>query len=118
MPDAVVAVTYRLRPSAGERLVLAYGVNPDHWLDLPPARARFSVAVRTGGTERDVLAAETDPSFNPADRRWTEAVVDLSPWAGQPIEVVLRVAGPPGMPTRAGMFGWGDPRLIGGGDGQ
>ncbi len=51
---------------------------------------------------------------NARDRRWATVAVDLTPWAGRPVDVVLRVRGASGAPVRADSAGWGEPRLAGG----
>lgn len=112
LPDATVAVTYRLRPAGGDRLEISYGLNPDHWLDSPPPRVRFTLSIDAGGEEHQMLAAGLDPQQRERDRRWVETEVDLSTWAGSSIDLILRVTGEPGAPARADLAGWGDPRLV------
>jgi len=112
LPDGAVSVAYRLTPSAGQRLETRYGINPDRWIDLPPPRTRFAVAVCDVAGEHEIWSAEVDPTLDAADRRWAFASVDLSPWAGQAVDVVLRVRGPRGAPLRPDSAGWGDPRLV------
>jgi len=113
LPDAAVSVSYRFQPAQGQQLRASYGVNPDHWPDFPPARARFAIAVRgAGGEETDLLAADVDPFHRPEDRRWRDAAIDLGPWSGQTIDLVLRVTGPPGAQVRRDVAGFGDLRLL------
>jgi hypothetical protein len=110
--DASVSVAYGMVPEPGQRFETRYGINPDHWIDIPPPRARFAIAVRDAGGERELWGAEVDPMNNPHDRRWALASIDLSPWAGQGVDVVLRVTRPRGAPARSELVGWGDPRLV------
>ena len=114
LPDASVAVVYRVTPAPGERLRASYGLNPDHWEDLVPPECRFAVAVRGpgDGEERELVAATVDPLHEAEDRRWIPIDVDLSPWAGRAIELVLRTSGPPGAPMQPDRAGWANPRLV------
>jgi hypothetical protein len=114
LPQATVAVAYTIVPEPGQRLETSYGINPERWIDVPSPHTRFAIAVREGDTERDVWSAEIDPMTNPNDRRWATVHVDLAPWAGRTVELVLRVRGTPGAPMRTDSAGWGDPRLVGG----
>jgi hypothetical protein len=114
LPDATVSVSYRLTPAPGERFVAGYGVNPEHWVAYVPAEVRFGVVVREqDGAEHEVMAASVDPLRRASDRRWMPVFVDLSPWAGRPIDLVLRVTGTPGAPPQPNRAGWADPRLVG-----
>jgi hypothetical protein len=112
LPGTTVSVAYRIVPEPGQRLEAFYGVNPERWLDVPPPRTRFAIAVRDGEDTRDVWSAEIDPTLVEHDRRWAPVTVDLAPWTARPIELVLRVSGAPGAPVRADSAGWGDPRLV------
>jgi arylsulfatase A-like enzyme len=106
----------------------------------PPARVRFPVAAAPGmalrfsagvdlpkerqGEEggdvvfrvtvngRDVFEHVSNPVARRRDRRWTSGMVDLAPWAGRPVEVVLetRAADPSRPPL--GTPGWSRVRLV------
>jgi hypothetical protein len=112
VPNGVVAVSYTIVPEPGERLETHYGIHPDHWIDIPPPITRFAIAVRDQAGEQEVWSDQIDPMVNPGDRPWGIAAVDLSPWARQSIEVILRVRRPPYSPARPELAGWGEPRLV------
>jgi hypothetical protein len=70
----------------------------------------FEVAV--GGSEPATLFSRwLDPRNNPADRRWVDEAVDLSPYLGQTVTLHLRTL--PGANSAADWSGWGDLRLTG-----
>jgi len=77
--------------------------------DLVYADRALWVAAGEAGT-----VVRIDPMTNANDRRWATVHVDLAPWAGRTVELVLRVRGTPGAPMRTDSAGWGDPRLVGG----
>jgi len=111
-PEVAIAVRFRLTPAAGEHFRTAYGGDPDHWSHFPEAPIRFAVAVEpVAGGRHDVVAATVDPLTVPADRRWTDVDVDLTPWAGQPVDVVLRATGAKGVWPARDRAGWAEPRV-------
>ena len=113
LADATVAVILPVPVVAGERFEVGYGVNPDRWGDLLPHRVGFAISVRPPtGSERLVVSAEVDPYDRATDRRWHDVAVDLSPWAGETVELVLRTTGPPGAAPDADLAGWAAPRLV------
>jgi len=119
LPEATVAVAVPVAAERGARFEVGYGVNGDRWGDLLPQRVRFTVSVRAAGRgERLVVSAEVDPYDREADRRWHDVAVDLTPWAGEPVEVVLRTTGPAGALPDANLAGWAAPRLVGPGEGE
>jgi len=113
VPEGAVAVAWRMTPAAGDGLATSYGVNPERWSDPFAPPVHFAVSVREAGSaERGVMAAEVDAARRPEDCRWREVSVDLSAWAGRPIDVVLRVTGPAQAKPEPELAGWGDPRVI------
>ena len=70
----------------------------------------FEVAV--GGSEPTIIWGRSlDPRNNPADQRWFDEAVDLSPYLGQTVTLHLRTL--PGANNAADWSGWGDLRLTG-----
>jgi len=113
VPEGRLAVSYAMRPAAGERFVTSFGINPDHDGDIYWPPVRFALAVRDAGGEHQVATGEfSAPHAEP----WHEATVDLGPWVGQPIDIVLRVATAPGAALQTDVAGWGDPRIVGAAD--
>ena len=97
-PGATVAVRVPLAPGPTTRVHTSYGVNPDHWSHLPRAALRFAVAVAADGRETTISESTLDPVYFRRDRRWPEVDVDLAPYAGRPVELVLRVTAPADVP--------------------
>ena len=119
LPDATVAVALSVAAENGARFEVGYGVNADRWGDLLPQRVRFTISVRAPGrSERLVVSAEVDPYDRAADRCWHDVAVDLTPWAGETVELVLRTTGPAGAVPDANLAGWAAPRLVGAGEGE
>jgi hypothetical protein len=80
---------------------------------MPGPRVVFAVSVRAAdGQEALVAAGASDPLHVPADRLWRDVDVDLGPWAGRDVELVLRVDPTPGTPPIPDRAGWARPRIV------
>jgi hypothetical protein len=98
--------------AAGARVFTSYGVNPDMWMRLPRFTPRMTIAIADGDAETVVADATLDSMRVPADRKWTDVMVDLTPWAGHTVDLVLRAASPAGVPPFTDRTGFGDPRVV------
>ena len=94
------------------RLVLRVGVNPDLWQSLRPFPVRLRVAVVEGGRETEVFSVEKDVYTRTADRLWTPVEIDLGPWAGKHVEVVLGVEALGWDPQAGEVAGFEEPRVV------
>ena len=113
-PGGATAAHARIDVPSGEaRLVLAYGINPDRWLGLDAGPFTFSVTVAPAGdAPRTLLRRTIDPGREVADRRWHDATLDLSSFAGQRVDLALAVE-VPGAPERPDdLAGFAEPRLL------
>ncbi len=94
------------------RLQLAAGVNPDQFQSIGPFPLRLGVALRDAtGREHTLLDVEKDVFSRPADRRWSEINVNLTPFAGQHAEIVLSLQAMGWQPGSNGLAGFEDPRI-------
>ena len=73
----------------------------------------FLVGVSAGGKYDELVSLVVNPFANAADRQWYPLVLDLSPYAGQEVEIIFN--------TRAGVDGstpdndlavWGSPLIV------
>jgi len=82
---------------------------PDSW-SFPGDGVRFRILIVDGsGEEREGLDLWIDPKNNAGDRRWHHFSVDLSPYVGQTVELVL--AAESGGDPAFDHAGWADLRL-------
>ncbi len=96
----------------GGRLQLAAGVNPDHFQSIGPFPLRLGVMLRDAeGHEHTLLDIEKDVFSRPADRRWNEIDVDLTPFSGQQAELVLSLQAIGWQPGSDDLAGFEDPRI-------
>ncbi len=94
----------------GARLDFSYGIESPGWEPGAPA-VTFSVGVDRESAP--LFSARVDPAADPAQRRWFDATVDLSRYAGSSITLTLQsaqareiTAGTPTVPV------WGDPVIV------
>jgi hypothetical protein len=103
-------LAYELTPTA-ERQVLRFSValDPASWTGAGDG-VMFQVVV--GGSEPTIVWGRwLDPKNDPADRRWVDGAVDLSPYLGQTVTLYLQTL--PGADSGSDWSGWGDLRLTG-----
>ncbi|MGH7893377.1 MAG: glycosyltransferase family 39 protein [Candidatus Binatia bacterium] len=112
LPQGTVTMRYPVTPSSGDRFETACGVDPERFGEVFVPPVWCAVAVAADGAERDITRVDLDPLRRPEDRGWVPMRVDLSPWAGRPVEIVLRAAGPPGAPSDQSLVGFADPRIV------
>ena len=100
-------------------LELDYGVNPDRWLGLRGGPFVFTIAVAPdagpGGAAQppaELFRAQVDPAIVVGDRGWRRARVDLSPWAGKPVVLLLSVASERPEPAPDNLVGWREPAFV------
>jgi hypothetical protein len=112
-PAGAVELHVPLAPAAGERLETACAYDPERFGEVFVPPSTWAVAVVADGTRTDVAGRRLDPLRRPDDRRAAPVSVDLGPWAGRSIELVLSIEGPHGAPADANLVGWVRPRVVG-----
>jgi hypothetical protein len=105
-------------PEDGATFATALGVNPARWPGLASGPFRFRVAVLTArgeegrGERRLLLEEEIDPAHEAADRRWFPVQVDLDPFRGRDVLLVLTVTAARLADAPGDLAGWAEPRLV------
>jgi hypothetical protein len=102
-------------------LAFSIGLQPEAWT-VPGDGVLFMVGVSDMGPDgyEEVFSSTVNPYANPGDRRWHHLTVDLSPYAGKHVELILNTRSspppPPGAPQPNDQAGdlalWGAPRVI------
>jgi hypothetical protein len=90
-------------------LEFAIGIDPDVW-DNSGDGVEFQVEVRDSSASTIIFSNYIDPKRNISDRRWIETSLDLSRFAFQRIQLVLRTL--PGASEEHDWAGWANPRII------
>jgi hypothetical protein len=99
-------------PRAAPRLVFAYGVNPERWLDAPSGPFTFTVEVEKSAPPVR-FQATMDPHHVLADRRWVDVALDLAPYAGRRVTLAFTIEAPAEPAKADELAGWADPRVLG-----
>lgn len=111
-PHTFTAGVFALTPAAGTHVRTSIGHRPDLWTIGPSRPVEFSARVgMPGGPARELFTATRDPFLVPADRSWQEVDLDLTPWAGQPVELELRVRAIGSQGLERGRVAWSVPQL-------
>jgi hypothetical protein len=80
----------------------------------------FMIGISTGQRFDQLYTLVVNPFGNPSDKGWKEIVVDLSPYAGQTVDLVFNTypspSTPPGTPPTSDVNGdlplWGTPQIV------
>jgi len=93
-------------------LQVSLGVREEAWL-REGSGVLFMVGVSLNGRYQELVSLVVNPFANAADRQWLPLLLDLSPWAGQRVELVLntRVAHA-GANSSNHLALWGAPAIV------
>jgi hypothetical protein len=99
-----------LPPSAWLQVNL--GVREEAWT-REGSGVLFMVGVSMNGRYEELVSLVVNPYSNAADRQWLPLLLDLSPWAGQRVEIVLntRIAHADASPANH-LAVWGAPAIV------
>ena len=107
-PDA--RIRYSLAVDEGSALVFSVATAPGSW-DQPGDGVDFAVYVEAGQVTHEAFHTYVDPKHNLSDQRWHAHEVDLSPFAGQMVNIVFQTSAGAAGDYQFDWAGWGEPRL-------
>ena len=106
----ISSLSYDLTPNEQSRFLLfRLAMDPQVWQPDLGDGVLFEVSVREGESEETLFSRWVDPKNNPADRRWIDGTVDLNPYLGRPVTLILSTS--PGETPASDWAGWGGLRL-------
>lgn len=93
-------------------LQVSLGVREEAWA-REGAGVLFMVGISQNGRYEELVSLIVNPFANAGDRQWLPVLLDLSPWAGQRVELVLntRVAHPEASAANH-LALWGAPAIV------
>jgi hypothetical protein len=106
---------YRIEVPESAALRFAIAVSPDVWAPEKGDGTSFQIFIsETQSTEKGefVFVRYINPKLNPSDRRWRNYLVDLSPWAGQSVEMRLITESGPDGDWSYDWAGWADLQIV------
>jgi len=100
-----------------ENGALRFGIalSPEVWSPEKGDGASFELFVSKPGetgAEQVIFNRYINPKINPPDRRWRNYFIDLSPWAGQTINLILVTASGPANNWNYDWAGWAEMQLV------
>jgi len=107
-------LTYRIDVPRRGVLTVLFGLREDAWPKETDG-AQFRIGVSDGRTYEEYLREYINPKANERDRRWFDAVIDLSAYEGQQVDVILSTdPGPPKGPHTAvaDYAVWAAPQIV------
>ncbi len=106
----ISSLSYTFTPDEESRFLLfRLGMDPQVWRPDRGDGVHFTVSVQENGTKEALFSRWVDPKNDPEDRRWIDGAVDLSPYLGRTVTLVLSTG-----PGDSGVWdwaGWGGLRL-------
>lgn len=117
-PKPSIAVTQ------ASRIIWTEVIPPHGWLEVSlglreEAWARegdgvlFRVGISRAGVYDELVSLVVNPFANPADRQWYPVLLDLSPYAGESVEIIFNTnAGVNSENAANDLAVWGEPRLV------
>lgn len=111
--------------SQASRIVWKETIPSHAWLDVSLALREeawskdgdgvlFMVGITAAGKYDELLSLVVNPFGNPADRQWYPLMLDLSPYAGQEVEIIFNTRAGPGESGTAenDLAVWGAPAIV------
>ncbi|MGE3344278.1 MAG: hypothetical protein AB7L71_12680 [Vicinamibacterales bacterium] len=105
-------LVYAITVPDGGWLRVALGVREEVW-NREGNGVLFMAGVSHSGKYEELVSLVVNPFANPSDRQWLPVLLDLSPWAGQSVELVLntRIAHPEASAANH-LALWGAPAIV------
>ena len=73
----------------------------------------FRVGISRAGVYDELVSLVVNPFANPADRQWYPIMLDLSPYAGETVEIIFNTnAGVNSENAANDLAVWGEPRVV------
>jgi hypothetical protein len=109
-PSGSIALVYPVRVEPGTTFQADLAIAPEAWV-LDGDGVTFSLFVEDDAGMQLVHSRYVDPKHHQQDRRWVPMRVNLGPFAGKVVRLILVVASGPAGDRRHDWAGWGEPRL-------
>jgi hypothetical protein len=92
-------------------LRVSLGILEQGWT-MPGDGVLFSVGVSDGMAYDEMLSLTLNPFANASDRRWNDISLDLSPYAGETVDVIFNTRSGPQDDRNGDFAAWGEPRVV------
>jgi hypothetical protein len=110
-----VEIIYRVEVPENGAFRFAISLSPEVWSPAQGDGASFKLYVTEVDAPEEgqfAFIRYINPKHNPKDRRWRNFLVDLSPWAGQPVNLSLITTAGPAGDWAFDWAGWAEPQIV------
>ena len=108
-------IIYRLTVPQAGAVRFAIALSPEVWSPEKGDGAQFEIFVTPSAdpaSGKFVFSRYINPKLNPSDRRWRNFLVDLSPWAGQTINLSFITEQGPANDRAFDWAGWSELQIV------
>jgi hypothetical protein len=104
--------SFHLVVPPGSYLSFSIALSPAVWHIGFGDGVQFDIYVDDSHTRQHPFSRYIDPKNIPADRRWHDYEIDLSPWAGKMVALTFSTGCGPNGNCNYDWAGWGEPRIV------
>ena len=109
--SAPTRIDYTLTvPDNAENFTISAGMHPDSWNKTGGDGVNFTVHLISARGDEEVFSRTLDPAHRSEDRKWYTQEIDVTPYRGQTVHLLL-VTDPRGNSVGDEGAAWGDPGL-------
>ena len=87
-PDSTVTFP-SFTPQGKAHLATAIAIKENVW-DRFTGTLQFTLSLRTDTDRHELFSRQLTPHKQPEDRQWIPVDIDLTPWSGQPVELIFQ----------------------------
>jgi hypothetical protein len=92
-------------------LKVSLGVLEQGWT-MPGDGVMFAIGISDGMVYDEMLSLTLNPFNNASDRRWNDISLDLSPYAGETVDIIFNTRSGPTDDRNGDFAAWGEPRVV------
>lgn len=105
-------ITWKEKIPSNAWLEVSLGIREEAWAKTGDG-VLFLVGVSSGGKYDELVSLIVNPFANSADRQWYPLMLDLSPYAGQEVEIIFNTrAGAADATADNDLAVWGKPSIV------
>jgi hypothetical protein len=113
-PHAGTRLIYKIRIPENGWMRVDVGLKPEAWKQEGDG-VLFMAGISDGRAFDQLFTQHVNPYSNEGDRRWITSMVDVSPYAGEEVDLIFNTfASPPGKvgDERGDLALWGEPQIV------
>jgi hypothetical protein len=104
-------ITWRVTVPDNGWLKTSLGIRENGWT-VTGDGVEFAIGISDGKNYDELLRLTNNPFANASDRRWNDLSLDLSPYAGETVDVIFNTRSGPKDDRNGDFAVWGEPRIV------